>query len=161
MLKKDVQITKEDIKKIACDTVAYALNSDKGENMTSNLRKIVFFILLLGIAFCAYQYMIKPANRNLAEKRHGRNRRWRNWRSSKRRSAATKDLNKQLEQLQKAIQFFEGKLPPKSEIHKVLEQVTLIAQKQGLEPKTIRALTEKGQQRLYRAAFENGSNRGF
>ncbi len=32
--------------------------------MTSGLRKVVFFILLLGVALLAYQYMIKPANRH-------------------------------------------------------------------------------------------------
>jgi type IV pilus assembly protein PilO len=111
--------------------------------MTSNLRKIVFFVLLVGIAFCAYQYMIKPANRNLAEKKALVEKKMAKLSEFEKATIATKDLNKQLEQLQKAIDFFEGKLPPKSEIHKVLEQVTLIAQKEGLEPKTIRALNKK------------------
>ncbi len=52
-------------------------------------------------------------------------------------------MTKQLEQLQEAIEFFESKLPPKSQIHEVLEQVTVIAQKQGLKPKTIRTLKRK------------------
>jgi len=111
--------------------------------MTSNLRKVVFFILLVGIAFCAYRYMIKPANRNLAEKKSSVENKMAKLSEFEKATAATKDLNKQLEQLQKAIDFFEGKLPPTSEVHKVLEQVTLIAQKEGLEPKTIRALNKK------------------
>jgi len=37
----------------------------------------------------------------------------------------------------------ESKLPPTSEVHKVLEQVTVIAQKQGLKPKTIKPLHQK------------------
>jgi type IV pilus assembly protein PilO len=111
--------------------------------MTSNLRKIVFFILLVGIAFCAYQYMIKPANRNLEEKKAAVETKMKKLSEFEKATATTKDLNKQLEQLEKAIKFFEDKLPPSSEIHKVLEQVTLIAQKEGLEPKTIRALTKK------------------
>jgi len=41
------------------------------------------------------------------------------------------------------LKFFESKLPPTSEIYKVLEQVTLIAQEQGLKPKTIRTLKKK------------------
>lgn len=111
--------------------------------MTSNLRKIVFFILLLGIASCAYQYMIKPANRNLAVKKAAVEDKMAKLSEFEKATVATKDLNQQLEQLQKAIEFFEGKLPPTSEVHKVLEQVTLIAQKEGLEPKTIRALNKK------------------
>jgi len=52
-------------------------------------------------------------------------------------------MNAQLEQLQKAVEFFESKLPSSSEIHKVLEQVTVIAQKNGLTPKTIKTLAKK------------------
>jgi Tfp pilus assembly protein PilO len=58
-------------------------------------------------------------------------------------TAAADDLSKQLEKLQEAIKFFESRLPLTSEIHKVLEQVTVIAQKQGLKPKTIRTLEKK------------------
>ena len=58
-------------------------------------------------------------------------------------TAAAEDLAKQLEQLKEAIGFFESRLPPKSKIHEVLEQVTVIAQKEGLEPKIIRTLKEK------------------
>jgi Pilus assembly protein, PilO. len=55
------------------------------------------------------------------------------------RSTAS-DLHAQLKRVEEAIQVFESKLPPKSEIHTVLENVTLIAQKNGLTPKTISAL---------------------
>jgi type IV pilus assembly protein PilO len=58
-------------------------------------------------------------------------------------STAAESLTKQLEQLQDAMEFFESKLPPKSQIHEVLEQVTVIAQKEGLKPKTIRTLDKK------------------
>lgn len=111
--------------------------------MTSGLRKAVFFLLLIAVTAAGYQYMIKPANQNLAEARQrvGGKRA----KLSEYEEATTKaeDLNKQLEQLQEAVRFFESKLPPTSEVHKVLEQVTVIAQKQGLKPKTIRTLQQK------------------
>ncbi|GAF99146.1 unnamed protein product, partial [marine sediment metagenome] len=34
--------------------------------MTSGFRKAVFSVLLFGVAVVGYQYMIKPANRDLA-----------------------------------------------------------------------------------------------
>ncbi len=111
--------------------------------MTSNSRKAVFFILLLGVTYGAYRYMIKPANSDLAEKKAQIEKNLAKLAEFEKATAATKDLSKQLEQLQGAIEFFESKLPPKSEIHKVLEQVTVIAQKQGLKPKTIRTLNKK------------------
>ena len=111
--------------------------------MTSNFRKAVFFVLLLGVAVIGYQYMIKPANKNLVETKERVATKRTQLAKYEKAALAAEDLTKQLEQLQEAIKFFESKLPPKSQIHKVLEQVTVIAQKQGLKPKTIRTLKKK------------------
>ena len=35
--------------------------------MTGNFRKVVFFVLLLGVAVVGYQYVIKKAKTHLAE----------------------------------------------------------------------------------------------
>lgn len=111
--------------------------------MNSNFRKIVFFILLAGLAVVGYQYMIKPANKDLAEAQAKVEAKMDQLTKFEEATAAAEDMNKQLVKLQEAIEFFESKLPPTSQIHEVLEQVTLIAQKQGLKPKTIRTLTKK------------------
>jgi type IV pilus assembly protein PilO len=111
--------------------------------MNSNFRKLVFFVLLVGLSVVGYQYMIKPANKDLAEAQAKVDSKMEQLIKFEEASAAAEDVNKQLEKLQEAIDFFESKLPPTSQIHEVLEQVTLIAQKQGLKPKTIRTLATK------------------
>ncbi len=111
--------------------------------MNSGFRKAVFFILLLGIAVVGYQYMVKPANRHLTRAKERVEAKLAKLAEFEKTTIAAEDLTKQLEQLQDAIKFFESKLPPTSKIHKVLEQVTVIAQKQGLKPKTIRTLKKK------------------
>lgn len=111
--------------------------------MTGNFRKAVFFVLLLGVAVVGYQYMIKPANTHLAEVKGRVDTKVAQLAKYQQAIVAAEDLSRQLEQLQEAIAFFESKLPPKSQIHEVLEQVTIIAQKEGLEPKTIRTLKKK------------------
>ena len=111
--------------------------------MTSNFRKIVYFILLLGLSAVGYQYMIRPANKNLSQLKERVNTMIAQRAKFEEATAAAEDLTKQLEQLQEAVKFFESKLPPTSQIHEVLQQVTLIAQKQGLHPKTIRTLVIK------------------
>jgi type IV pilus assembly protein PilO len=111
--------------------------------MTSNFRKAVFFILLVGLAVVGYQYMIKPANKDLAEAKAKVDAKLEQLMKFEEATAAAEDITKQLEKLQEAIEFFESKLPPKSQIHEVLEQVTVIAQKEGLKPKTIRTLMRK------------------
>jgi type IV pilus assembly protein PilO len=111
--------------------------------MTGNFRKVVFFLLLVGVAVVGYQYMIKPANARLAESKERVDAKLTQLAKFQEASTAAEDLTKQLEQLQEAMEFFESKLPPTSQIHEVLEQVTVIAQKQGLKPKTIRTLVKK------------------
>jgi len=111
--------------------------------MTGGLRKAVFFALVVGITIVGYQYLIKPANKHLAEAKARVDAKMGKLPDFEKATAAVDDLSKQLEQLQEAIAFFESRLPPKSQIHKVLEQVTVIAQKEGLKPKTIRTLAEK------------------
>ena len=87
--------------------------------------------------------MIKPANKHLAESKSRVEAKMAKLAEFEKATEAAEGLTKQLEQLQEAIVFFESRLPPKSQIHEVLEQVTVIAQKEGLKPKTIRTLSKK------------------
>ena len=107
---------------------------------TSGSRKALFFILLLVFCYVAYTYMIEPANENLALERAKVKEKLTKLQEIEKATAAADDLSKRLMRVEEAIKIFESKLPPKSQIHKVLESVTLIAQKHGLTPKTIRAL---------------------
>jgi len=111
--------------------------------MKNALQQIVLFILILGLAVVGYQFMIRPVNRNLAEQKERVKAKVSKLAEFEDATKVAEGLNKQLEQLQEAINFFESKLPPTSQIHKVLEQVTVIAQKQGLKPKTIKTLATK------------------
>ncbi len=105
--------------------------------MTSGTRKLMFFVLLVGLAYVAYTYMIKPANRDLMEKRARMEQKTAKLRELEKATAAATDLSNQLEQLAEAVKFFESKLPPKSEIYKVLNDVTIIAQRNGLTQRRI------------------------
>jgi type IV pilus assembly protein PilO len=111
--------------------------------MTGNLRKIVFFVLLLTVAYLAYAFMIKPANKNLADKKEQVQQSIKILGELQQASTTARDLNKQLVQLTEAINFFESKLPPQSQISQVLQDVTVIAQKQGLSTKSIKTLASK------------------
>ncbi len=108
--------------------------------MIGGLRKIVFFVLLVGLAYVAHTYMIKPANENLVKERAMVEQKLAKLGEFERATATAENLNEQLEQMEDAINYFESKLPPTSEIHTVLENVTVIAQRRGLIPKTIRTL---------------------
>ena len=111
--------------------------------MTASSRKVVFFVLLVGLAYVAYAYMIRPANRHLAKQQVSVEQKLTKLRELEEATEAAEDLSKQLDELEEAVAFFESKLPPKSEIDTVLKDVTVIAQKHGLTSKAIRALDMK------------------
>ena len=111
--------------------------------MTDSFRKAVFFVLLLGVAVAGYQYMIKPANKHLFEAKERVQAKLDKLDEFEKATAAAEDLSRQLEQLQEAIGFFESKLPPTIEIDRVLQDVTVIGEKQGIKCKTIRRLKKK------------------
>lgn len=111
--------------------------------MASGFKKGIFFILLVGLTSLAYAYMIKPANERFRRQRARVQSKLNRFRELEKAQEDARDLDKQLEQLQEAIELFEGKLPPQSQVHKVLEHVAIIAQKQGLKTKAIRTMKQK------------------
>lgn len=111
--------------------------------MNGRFKKIIFYASLIGLTILSYQFMIRPANKALAEQQDRIQGKSEKLAEFEKAVQAAYNLNVQLQQLQQAVDFFESKLPPTSEIYRVLEQVTLIAQKQGLQPRTIRTLVAK------------------
>lgn len=108
--------------------------------MTSSMRHLIFFVLIVGMAYVSWAYMIKPANEYLTKERAQMEVQRSKLNELENASVAAEDLSAQLRKIEEAIQIFESKLPPSSEIHTVLQNVTLIAQRHGLTPKTIRTL---------------------
>jgi len=111
--------------------------------MTSGSRKLVFLILFLAMVYVSYAYMIKPANKHLEEEKEKVDQKRAKLAELNKASVAASDLASQLQKVEEAIAVFESKLPPCSEIHKILEDVTKIAHAHGLTPKTIRTLNPK------------------
>ncbi|MCK4999884.1 MAG: type 4a pilus biogenesis protein PilO [Anaerohalosphaera sp.] len=111
--------------------------------MSSTIRKIIFLVVLLGLTFVAYAYMIKPANQELTTQRNKVTQDLAKLIELEKATADAESIAKQMEEMKNAIDFFESKLPPKSEIHTVLEDITVIAKNQGLTSKSIRTLKQK------------------
>lgn len=111
--------------------------------MKSNLTKVVFFVLLIGIVYASHTYMIQPANADLGRQKAKVAENMGKLRQLESAPAAIEDLRKQLGELEDGIKLLESRLPDESEIYSVLENVTVIALQLGLVPKTIRTLKPK------------------
>ena len=129
--------------------------------MNSNSRKLVFMVLLVGVCFIAYRYMIKPASENFAEQKQQLQIQMNKLSQFEKAAVVIKDWDSEIEQLEEAVKYFESKLPPTSQIHKVLEQVTLIAQKHGLATKSIRTLTNKSSTVNIGSAYSGLAQSGY
>lgn len=111
--------------------------------MNSNLRNFVFFVMLLGLAYAAFAWMVKPANEAIAQQRQQINTKIQKLNQLSVATAEVENLTCELSRLTEAIEFFETRLPHESQIHKVLEMITVIAQKKGLRIGTISTLKPK------------------
>lgn len=111
--------------------------------MSNTTKSTLFFAVLLSLAIVGYRFMIQPSNKALATAKQRVEAKLARLSEFEKATAKAEDISKQMAQVDEAFAFFESKLPPSSQIHKVLEQVTIIAQRQGLDPKTIRTLPRK------------------
>jgi len=107
------------------------------------MRKAVFFVVLMGIAYVSWAYMIKPVNANLDKQKSQLEAQMLKLSELEKATLAMRDLDNQMTELKNAVEFFNSKLPPTSQVHKVLEQVTVIAQKEGLKTKVVRTMPQK------------------
>jgi type IV pilus assembly protein PilO len=107
------------------------------------MRKLVFFVVLVGLAYVAYHYWIKPVNSDLAKQKSRLHSKLVKLDEVGKTIPAPEDLSKQLDKLEEAVEFFESKLPPTSEIDKVLRDVTVIVQNKGLRSKRLVRLKKK------------------
>jgi len=111
--------------------------------MNSTARNLIFFLLIIGMVYASYQYMIKPANSELAAQREKVIQKKAKLRELQNAPSVVGNIKEQLKKLENSIALLESKLPSKEQIHTVLEDVTVIAQKHGLHPKTIRTIRQK------------------
>lgn len=122
--------------------------------MSTASRKIVFFILLVGMVYVSYAYMIKPANQHLTEAKAKVDQKQGKLRELDQAAASAEDLAQQLAKVEEAIQVFESKLPSESEIETILRDITVIAQKHGVESKKIRTLGIKERHGCFEQSLE-------
>jgi len=122
--------------------------------MSSASRKLLFFVLLVGMAYVSYAYMIKPANEHLTEAKAKVEQKQAKLQELERATASAQDLTEQLAKVEQAIAVFESKLPSESEIDTILNDITVIAQRNGLTSKKIRTLKIKEKDGCYEQPLE-------
>src|SRR5687767_4205281 len=107
--------------------------------MKLGLRELIFIALMLGVLGSSYFFVFNKAAARRAALDADIDRRAKELSDVERARTGTDDLKKKIEELQEAIVFFENKLPQQGEVAKVLDDVTKLAAKNGLEQRTFRS----------------------
>jgi type IV pilus assembly protein PilO len=101
---------------------------------------MVFAVLLMALPVASYVLMFKPRDAEIKLAEEDIRARRDKLAALKQATAEVKDLPQEIEKLRKAISFFEGKLPEEKEMDKVLGEVWQIAEKNGLNTKSVRTM---------------------
>ena len=107
--------------------------------MKFGVRELLFVCVLLGIGFLAFSdFRKRDAERRDLEGDTSKIRA--ELVQLKEATAGIEDLGRKIDDLQKAIDFFESKLPAEKEMDKILAEVSQMADANALQTRTVRTL---------------------
>ncbi len=108
--------------------------------MRFGLRELVFVIAMIGLLACSYFMVFQKADqKRLALKADVENKQ-RALTNLRQATAGIEDMGVKIDELQKAIEFFESKLPQEKEVDKILKEVWQMAEANSLQTRTVKTL---------------------
>jgi len=111
--------------------------------MKFGIRELLFIGFLAAIPLSAYFWVFKPAKLNLQIQQTALEAKKKKLTDLKNSLVGIENISEEVDKLTEAVEFFEKKLPARHEIHKVLDNVTRIADRQSLETRLFKTLKPK------------------
>ncbi|MBN1764705.1 MAG: type 4a pilus biogenesis protein PilO [Sedimentisphaerales bacterium] len=108
--------------------------------MKFTYKELLLILLLLAIPVGGYFWVFKPAESGMKTTKKELEMKSQKLADLHKALDGIKDLGAEVDKLSQAVEFFESKLPARHEIHKVLEQVTMIADDHRLETRLFKTL---------------------
>jgi Tfp pilus assembly protein PilO len=112
--------------------------------MKFGLREIIFIVLLTALPLGAWWLIFRPHNAAEAQMLKQITAKQDRLRELNHTTGTIGDLKREIEDLQKAVAFFQSKLPSEKEIDKVLQEVWNLAEANQLTTKSIRTADKPG-----------------
>ena len=103
-------------------------------------RTFIFVILLLAMPIASYLLMFKPLQKRKEEAATEMNDKRQQLQSMRKALAGKNSMQGEIDELRKAISFLESRLPEEKEMDKVLKEVWQLAEKHGLQTKSVRSM---------------------
>jgi type IV pilus assembly protein PilO len=102
------------------------------------LSMVLFVALMIGLLGAGYYFVFKPGTEKrearkveIAQKRKTLN-------DLKAATSGISDIERKIDELQAAIKFFDSKLPQEKELDKMINEISSLAERNGLQTKTIK-----------------------
>lgn len=113
--------------------------------MKFGIRELILVSAMIALLVCSYVFVFTKAN----AKRDKMKTEIAGWRKElttlDQKTAGIDNIGRKIEDLQKAISFFEKKLPQEREVDKILKEVWQMAEANSLQTKTVKTLkSERG-----------------
>ena len=113
--------------------------------MKFGIREIIFVLVMLGLLGSTNYFVFSKSNKRKAERLADIRSRQTALSNLQQATAGIEDLNRKIDELQKAITFFESKLPQAKEVDKILKEVWQMAEANQLQTRTIKTMkSERG-----------------
>lgn len=107
--------------------------------MRLGLRELLFLGLMIGLLGASF-FVFKKLTTKRDDLVAGTTRMQKAMGDLKQATAGIEDLGRRIEELKRAINFFESKLPQEKEVDKILKEVWQIAEANALTTKTVKTL---------------------
>src|SRR5205085_4666293 len=108
--------------------------------MKLGFRELLFVCVMLGLLACSYLFVFNKVNTKRAALMADMQAKQRALANLRQSTAGIEDMNHKIEDLQKAIDFFDSKLPQEREVDKILKEVWQLAEANALRTKTVKTL---------------------
>jgi len=108
--------------------------------MKFGIREIIFVVVMLGLLGSTNYFVFSKSNKKKADLLADIRQKQQALSNLQQATAGIEDLNNKIDELQKAITFFESKLPQEKEVDKILKEVWQMAEANQLTTKTIKTL---------------------
>ncbi len=108
--------------------------------MKLGIRELVYLCVMLGMLGSTYHFVFTKKNLECRALEAETAKKRAELVNLKQATAGIADLSRKIEELQKAIDFFQSKLPQEKEIAKILTEVSQMAEANALQTRTVRTL---------------------
>lgn len=102
------------------------------------LSMVLFVALMIGLLGAGYYFVFKPGTAKREQRKVETAQMRKTLTDLKAATSDVSDIERKIDELQAAIKFFDSKLPQEKELDKMVNEISMLAERNGLQTKSIK-----------------------